>query len=336
MKNEQENIDEILLLRIIENKADELEKVLFNKWYNESAKNAALFAQLKKIWESVSFDMHSTKTNWQQVVNKLRTGYNVPDYIKLPEVQQARKTIRLNSLLRVAAMVVLVVGVSYLFRNIVFNSEQLIVSGNDLQNNGPYQMADSSLVYLNGDSEISFSKHFGSKNRNLTLKGEAFFEVKRNENMPFQITTDSTTTRVLGTSFNVFSDATGKVKVSVVTGLVEFFTDNKNAVKLHPGEQAIYLPETVGIKKDVINDPNFQSWKTGILIFKETPLLETFEILNRHYAKVFLLQVKNKTKTNITTKFDNQPIEDVLEELNLLLNTKNQFRNDTIIFIPNN
>lgn len=336
MQNKQENIDEVLLLRVIENKADDSEKALFTKWYNKSAENALLFDQLKKAWELSSFDEHSIEANWQQVVNKVRIGYNVPDFIELPEVQRARKTIGLKLLLRVAAAVVLVVGLFFLFKSIGFSSEQLIVSGNDQKNNEPYQMADGSLVYLNGNAEISFSKHFGTKNRNLTLKGEAFFEVHRNENLPFQITTNETTTRVLGTSFNVFSDEKGNVKVSVVKGLVEFSSQKENSTKLHAGEQGTYLPETAGIKKEVINDPNFQSWKTGILIFEETQLSEAFEILNRYYGKVFLFEGENQTKTNITTEFDNQSIEDVLEELNLLLNTKIKFKNDTIIFIPNN
>lgn len=334
MKNKHENIDEILLLRIIENKADDSELALFRKWQNESAENAALFVQLKKTYEISSFDKHSTQANWQQVLNKVRTGYNVPDFIELPELQVAQKTIGINLLLRVAAVVVLIIGLTFLFKNIVFNSEQLIVSGNDLKNNEPYLMADGSLVYLNGDAEISFSKHFGEKNRKLELKGEAFFEVKRNEKLPFQILSNKTTTRVLGTSFNVFSDVLGKVEVSVVTGIVEFYTDKRNSVELHAGEQGTYIPATNGIKKDVINDPNFQSWKTGVLIFKDTPLNDALEILSRHYSKVFLFNGIRNKKPDITTKFDNQSIEAVLEELNLLLNTKNEFKNDTIVFKP--
>ena len=335
MKSKQENIDEVLLLRIIENKADDSEVAFFKKWQNESAENAALFAQLKRTYEISSFDRHSTRENWQQVLNKVRTGYNVPDFIELPELQRTQKTIRINSLLRVAAVVALIIGLTFLFKNIVFNSEQLIVSGDDLKNNEPYLMADGSLVYLNDDAEISFSKHFGEKNRKLELKGEAFFEVQRNEKLPFQISSNNTTTRVLGTSFNVLSDITGEVKVSVVTGIVEFSTKKRNSVELHGGEQGTYIPATKSIKKDVINDPNFQSWKTGILIFRDTPLNDVFEILGRHYSRIFLFNEAGSKKPEITTKFDNQSIEAVLEELNLLLNTKNEFKNDTIIFKPN-
>jgi ferric-dicitrate binding protein FerR (iron transport regulator) len=334
MQNKQENIDELLLIRIIEDKADDAEKLLFTTWYNQSAENAALFARLKKVWELSSFKLYSTEANWQQVVKKVRTGFNVPDYIELPEVQGAQKTIGLKLLLRTAAAAILVVGLFFLFKNIGFNSEQLIVSGKDLKKDEPYLMADSSLVYLNGNAEISFSKHFGTKDRDLTLKGEAFFEVSKNEKLPFQITSNATTTRVLGTSFNVFSDEKGIVKVSVVTGVVEFFAEKENSAKLQTGEQGTYLPETTVIKKEVINDPNFQSWRTGVLIFEETPLSEAFEILNRHYSKVFFL--KGESETKITTVFDNQPVEDVLEELNLLLNTKNKFKNDTILFLSNN
>ncbi|MDA3893589.1 MAG: FecR family protein [Salinivirgaceae bacterium] len=336
MKSKQKNIDETLLLRIIEYKADDSEVALFKEWHNESAENAALFAQLKKTYELSSFDKHSTQANWQQVVDKVKTGYSVPDFIELPEPQTARKIIRLNSLLRVAALVALVIGLTFLFKNVVFNSEQLIVSGNDLKNNEPYLLADGSMVYLNSDAEISFSKHFGAKNRKLELKGEAFFEVQRNEKLPFQITSNKTTTKVLGTSFNVFSDLSGNVKVSVVRGVVTFFTDKSNIVELHAGEQGIFDPFKKSLKKDIINDLNFQSWKTGIMKFNETPVNDVFDLLNKHYSKTLLFDDEKGKGLNITTTFDNQSIEAVLEELNLLLNTKNVKKNDTIIFKSNN
>jgi transmembrane sensor len=334
MKKKQENTDELLLLRIIEERANASEKELFGDWYDNSAENRELFAQLKKAYQLASFDNYSTQANWKQVIKKIRTGYNVPDFIELPEPKQPVRIIRLIVLSRVAAVIALVIGITFLFKPIVFNPEQLIVSGKELKDNEPYQLKDGSLVYLHGLSEISFSKHFGFRNRDVTLNGEAFFEIKENDKLPFVITTNKTVTRVVGTSFNVFSDTTGKVKVSVVNGVVEFFADKKNIVELQSGEQGDYNPGTNSIQKAVIGDENFQAWRTGIIVFRDTPLDKAFELLSRHYSKALHFHGIKTDLPAITTTFDNQPLEAVLEELNLLLNTKNVCKNDTIIFKP--
>jgi transmembrane sensor len=336
MKKKQENIDEVLLLKIIENRADDSEVRLFRVWHDNSAENAEMYAQLKKTYQLSSFDTHSTQANWKQVADKVRTGYNVPDFIELPEFREPGRKISLNALLRVAAVIVFLLGITFLLKNIVFSPEQLIVSGSDLKNNEPYHLPDGSSVYLHGNSVISFPKKFGTKNREVALEGEAFFEIIRNEKLPFVITSNKTITRVLGTSFDVFSESSGKVKVSVVTGVVEFFTGKRNIVKLRAGEQGTYSPATNRIEKAVISDPNFQSWKTGILVFRDTPLNEAFDLLSDYYSKVFVFEGEESEVPAITTTFSNQPFAAVQEELNLLLNTKTFTRNDTIFFKTNN
>lgn len=336
MNKKQENIDDALLLKVIEGRANDMEITVFQKWQNESQENSELFAEMKKVYQLSTFDKHSTKANWDVVVNKVRTGYNVPDFIELAQSQKKRKIVQLNVLLRVAAIIVLFIGMIFLFKSIDFNDEQLIVSGSELKNNEAYQLADGSLVYLQGNSEISFQESFGSKNRELNLKGQAFFEVRKNKELPFVIVTNNTKTKVLGTSFNVYSDSLGEVKVSVVSGVVRFYSNEKNSVKLHPHEQGIYNPITAQIKKADVKNQNFMAWKTGNIVFNDTPIDEAFDVLSRHYTKRFLYKSTENEIPVINTAFNKQPLEAVLEELNLLLDTKTVIKNDTIVFEFNN
>jgi len=336
MKKEQEQIDETILLKVIENTADKKERSLFTSWLEASTKNAEIFEQLKKTYQLTSIDQYSLQKNWKSVVRKVKAGKGVPNYIELPGTQTILTNLRMNTLIRVAAMVIILLGVTFLLKIIVFDHEQLIISGNDLNPNEPCQMADGSLVYLNGNSEISISKRFGDKDRVISLKGEAFFEVQRNEDIPFSITTYKTTTQVLGTSFNVYSDQSEQVRVSVVVGVVEFYTrKRKDLVRLEVGEQGVYNPSLKSIEKESIYDRNFLSWKTGILYFDKTPILEVFHLLQEQYSRVLVFEDKQDDLPTLTTTIDNQSLEAVLEELNLLLNTKNETRNDTIFFKPN-
>lgn len=336
MKKEQKHIDESIILKVIENTADERERGLFNSWLEDSTENAEIFKQLKKIYQLTFIDEYSKQRNWESIVRKVKEKREVPDYIELPGTPIFSLNLKSKNLMLMAAMLVVLFGISFVLKTVVFNPEQLIVSANDLNPNEPYQLADGSLVYLNGNSEISFSKKFGKKDRKISLKGEAFFEVQRNEDIPFIITTYKTTTQVLGTSFNIYSDQSEKVRVSVVTGIVEFFTDKKkDVIKLLAGEQGAYNPSIGQVRKEETQDPNFLSWKTGILYFHETPVLEAFSLIQKQYSRVLVFEDKQTELPTLTTIFDNQSLEAVLEELNLLLNTKNETRNDTIYFKTN-
>lgn len=336
MNKELNHIDETLLLKIIEDRADEKERNRFENWLRESVMHAEHFEEIKKTYQLTSIDANAKQKNWESVVAKVESGQRVPDYIELPGKQSYSKTVFLNTRVRVAASIAILLGISILFKFIVFDSRQLVISGKDLNPSEPYHLADGSLVYLNGNSEIAFSKKFGTKERNISLKGVAFFEVKRNEKIPLKITTCNTTTQVLGTSFNVYSDSTESVKVSVVSGVVAFYSGNiENGVKLTAGEQASYNPSLASIVKEQNPDPNFLAWKTGILYFKETPLTDAFRVLQKQYSRVFVFEPKRNGEPTLTTTFDNQTLDAVLEELNLLLNTNNSTRNDTIFFKPN-
>lgn len=289
---------------------------------------------LQKVLEK-SIGQDSLQRNWDSVTGKIKAGAVVPDYIQLPGIKPASIRLKLNTFLRVAAMFIILLGISFLLKNVVFSPGQLTISGNDLNPKDPYHMEDGSLVYLNKNSNLTISKRFGKKNRKVSLEGEAFFEIKRNEKIPFIITTGKTNTMVFGTSFNIYSDSSEQVSVSVVTGVVEFFTTNGNdRVRLVAGERGTFNPDIAGIIKENTTDRNFQAWNTGILYFNETPLPEAFRLLQKQYSRVFVFEKKKENLPTLTTTFENLTLEAVLEELNLLLNTKNEFKNDTIIFKP--
>lgn len=335
MKKKQDHIDEILLLKVLENRADEKERALFSRWIDTSADHSEIFEQLKKTLQLTSVDPDSLQSNWDSVINKIKAGTEVPDYIQLPDKRPASIRLKLNTFIRVAAIFIILLGISFLLKNIVFSPGQLTISGNDMNPKDPYHLADGSLVYLNKNSILSVSKRFGKKDRKVSLKGEAFFEIKRNTKIPFIITTGKTITQVFGTSFNIYSDSSEQVSVSVVTGVVEFSTTNGNdRVKLVAGERGIYKPDIAGIIKENTTDRNFQAWNTGILYFNETPLPEAFRLLQKQYSRVFVFETKKENLPTLTTTFENLTLEAVLEELNLLLNTKNEIKNDTIIFKP--
>lgn len=335
MKKNKENIDDAILLKVIENEADEKEKILFREWYASSEENAETYAQLSKTYNITSLGKHSLQENWNKVVQKANSGGEIPGYIQLPEIEKVTKILKINFLFKAAAVLVVLLGMSLFLKYIVFSPEQLIVSGESLKAGEPCKMADGSLVYLNGKSKISFLDNFGANNREISLDGEAFFEVKPNPEIPFMVKTNKAIIKVVGTSFNVYSDSSEMVKVTVVSGIVEIFAEKTGElIKLEKGQQGVYNPLTGKIEKTNIENPNFQAWKTGVFVFNETPVLQVFNLLQSYYQKTLIYKQKSGSMPIITTTIDNQPLDAVLEELNLLLNTKVETINDTICFKP--
>lgn len=124
-------------------------------------------------------------------------------------------------------------------------------------------LPDGTRVWLNENSQIEYPAHFLNKERNVTLKGEAFFEVKRDPSRPFVITSGVIKTTVLGTSFNIKAYNEKQPEVNVRTGKVKVEGET-NTVLLLRGDKAVYAPESAAVKKEKtqILEPE---WKKALL-----------------------------------------------------------------------
>jgi transmembrane sensor len=124
------------------------------------------------------------------------------------------------------------------------------------------ELPDGTQVWLNANSQLVYDKNFGTGERELTLSGEAYFDVARNEKIPFILHTRELTIRVLGTSFNVRAYPKERtVETSLIRGLVEITTrrDPDRRIMLKPDEKIIVpvepSPETRDPGKTPVNIP---------------------------------------------------------------------------------
>jgi ferric-dicitrate binding protein FerR (iron transport regulator) len=142
---------------------------------------------------------------------------------------------------------------------------------------------------------------------------------------------------VLGTSFTINTTSL-QDELVVSTGKVLF------THKAATGEKHVILPnqysklDTNGFAIKPLNDPNFLSWKTGILTFDNTPIDQVAATLSLHYNLPVItdsLLLKQPVRPTITARFNGQSIESVLEEIKLLVNIGHRKQNDTIfLFKP--
>ena len=195
-------------------------------------------------------------------------------------------------------------------------------------------LPEGSRVALNLDSRISYSRGFKSDTRQVELEGEAFFEVARDTTRPFIIRAGELNIEVLGTSFNVKAyEVDETVEVTVESGKVAVYRvgDKSNMVILVRGEKAVFRKELAELESMKNEDINFKSWKTRKIIFEDTPMSEVVRMINEIYQSDLRLSGSNLDDCPVTTIFDNQSLETVLNVLSSTLDLEISRDGDRII-----
>jgi transmembrane sensor len=149
---------------------------------------------------------------------------------------------------------------------------------------GQYQvtLADGTKVWLNAASSITYPTAFTGSERRVKLKGEAYFEVAKNKQMPFRVQSTSQTVEVLGTHFNVSAyDDDPSDKTTLLEGSVRL----NNKVTIKPGEQSIIRGSD--IKVNEVNTEDAIAWKNGKFKFEK----ENIKDLMRKVARWYDVQV---------------------------------------------
>ena len=188
------------------------------------------------------------------------------------------------------------------------------------------ELLDGTKIWLNSETQLQIPEEFNEKTREVFLSGEAFFQVKRNEQKPFIVKTAQSTTKVLGTSFNVKSYPNELTSVTVSSGKVSVdFRTNKrgtNKIILLKDEQVDYSPAEKTCVKSIVKSNAFKKWKDGILKFEEIPLEEAKIILERWFNVEIQILNSDLKKRKITAEYDNESLQNILKSFQFIMNVE--------------
>ncbi|MDQ8006217.1 MAG: DUF4974 domain-containing protein [Pedobacter sp.] len=179
-------------------------------------------------------------------------------------------------------------------------------------------LPDGSRVWLNAASSLQYATDFASKNlREVTLEGEAYFEVKKDDLHPFRVRTKAQTVEVLGTHFNIsnYPDES-TVGTTLVEGSVKVKSEASGFEEiLQPNQQAIVNAR--GIRVTTVKTEEVIDWKDGKFVFSN----ESIESLMRKIARWYNVEVVYEgeiTKERFGGQVSrSQPISKILEALQL-------------------
>jgi ferric-dicitrate binding protein FerR (iron transport regulator) len=176
-----------------------------------------------------------------------------------------------------------------------------------------FYLPDGTMVKLNSSSEISFPENFSDSVRLVKLSGQGYFDVHRDENLPFIVQAEHFQVQVLGTSFDIKSYPRNEEhNVVVLTGEVAVKTEFGEYLNLLPTEMLRFNEADGKILKKNVNLEKYTGWKDGIIIFQETPYQEVFEVLSEWYGVEFYLSNEINWKGTYSGKYENESLKNIL------------------------
>ena len=220
------------------------------------------------------------------------------------------------------------------------------------------QLPDGSSVWLNGGSKLIYdNKNFGDKTRQVTLSGEAFFDVVKNPNKPFIIHTNKMQIKVLGTAFNVKAYPGEKnIETSLIRGSIEVtLKGHQEKIMMKPNDKLIVRNEDVlpvklplATKKAIaVSAPEIMSmghltlskedntvmetaWVENKLVFDNESFEDVAIKMERWYGVIIKFSDSRMKNRHMTGTFENETVTEALAALQLLSPFTYSIKNDTV------
>lgn len=238
-----------------------------------------------------------------------------------------KRRISYRNLFRVAASVLLFVSLGLAAFWGVQNKEmrqlvsQTITVCSGEEGISSINLPDGTKVKLNVNSTLSYAQNFGQKEREVTLSGEAFFEVKHDADKKFVVNTKFIDITVLGTTFNVYAyEGKDFIEMSLLKGHVKVSSVNspEDVIDVLPNEKVIYNKLTKKMSIYRTKNDMETAWLDNSLAFRDESLGKVFQCLERKYGVGFKFTgINSFLNDTYTGVFNNCRLEEVLKVLKL-------------------
>lgn len=286
--------------------------------YLNNAEYANQFDALKSTWEQ--------SANYIQ--NSEQTTFNIDqawETVKSQTIEEKTSRKSTLSIFAVAASIAVLIGFYF-----GFMFDAVVEIEHIAENNQTITLPDHSTVEMKKGAILTYASNF-KENRELSLKGDAFFEVEKMNGQDFVVHTALLDVSVLGTAFYVSENSKFETEVNVVHGLVEVANiSTQKKIKVAKGERALYNDSTQVLEATEL-DHSTMFWLTNTLVFKKTPLYQVVDILNQQFEKNIQIEDDAIRNCRLTTTFENLELESILEIITSTFNIEVEASNNKII-----
>ena len=323
-----ENKIDHIIARVLAGEASAEDILFISNWMNEKEENHKTFSLLKSYW---SADIASN-----QYVNPSVSLEKLQDKINRHQTPGKQYLIPIH--LSVVASIVLIITISSFFSITSTNGKSKEYYTYLTNNNkSEFTLRDGTKVTLNKNSTLTYSDAFGKNNRSVKLEGEAFFEVTKNPDSPFEVSLEVEnknrgTIKVLGTVFNAKIDkGSDKIITTLIEGCVSFEGSGQK-IKLYPNQQAAFDYTTGNIDVHEVDIEKEISWKEGLIKYKMIMFTDLAKELEKRYNVQIIIGNKKLTKPSMTVSggfSEEQTLDEILKVISRSLPMKWENKNNT-------
>lgn len=338
----ENSINDELLVRYLTETATAEENAQVEEWYVLSDEN-------RRTLEQLYFTLQvSNRLKVIQSVNCDNALSHLKDRIRKQE-KAIRRRMVIRHFQRVAAILFFPVVLSLIV--LLLQKDKTQVQYVELHSNpgivASFELPDGSKVWLSGGSSLRYPCVFNGKNREVEMSGQGYFEIAHNVRKPFLVkTSESFSLEVLGTSFNLSAyDDENIIETTLVEGSIRLnLLQNGKMVQhvMKPNEKIIYtknkesesIKATTGLPQNhpaipspdtkaepvkiATVDPKYDiAWKDRQIMFKNHSMEQVIRTLGRYYNVQFAVKNVKVMDSEITGKFSNEQLQQVMEYLKI-------------------
>lgn len=290
-------MNKIHIIHYLNNQATPEEKQKLLEWLRSDEKNKTFFHEVCAIWETST----AACVTEEEINKAFETFQRKLDSYQLEEQPKRRFAMHERFLLvykiavSVAILFICGTGAYYAGKSVGTSESvatvvtQTVIMNQALmgkESKGSLILPDGTKVWLNAESMLTYPSEFAASNRQVSLTGEAYFEVVKDENKPFHVATAGMDVKVLGTVFDVQSNTSKHIAEAVLlSGKVEVTPQgDKESVVLLPN-QMIRINKKTGNKEiTTVDAREYAIWINDKLSFTNEPLSDIFRKMGRWYG----------------------------------------------------
>lgn len=327
MKELDNNRIEELLPRYCEGRLSEGERLEVEAWIDESEENKRVATQTFALYLAVDTVQVMKKVDTEKALLKVKG--------KMSD-REVRRIVWWEWAQRAAAILFIPLLTLFIWQNWKGDTGEVAEMMEVKTSPGmttSLTLPDGTIVYLNSESSLSYPSRFNRDFRRVTLSGEAYFEVAKDPEKKFILsTTHQSQIEVLGTCFNVEAyEQNTEVITTLIEGKVDFMFEKDAGVKhvfLSPREKLVYDSETDKVHLYKTSGKSELAWKDGEVVLDNTPLEEALWMLEKRYSVKFVIKNEKLKNSSFTGTFTNQHLEKILEYFKVSSKIRWQHIND--------
>jgi transmembrane sensor len=308
-----------LIARFLKKEATDKDLLDLQQWLNEDRKHHQYFDKVNEDFQATTtlrqFTPKKITQSWRQLETRIeneKIKHFQTDSIFSPY----RKILRIAASFSMLAIASLGIWKFVLDKNSKESSPSTVVYNSE-KRNSRLILPDSTSVWLNANSSIEYAANFNEK-REVLLKGEAFFDVRKKQKQNFIVKTSYLSIQVKGTRFNVQAYGSDNENATLEEGAIELTIKGEpHTYSMIPGDQITINKTEQTVTRKKVNPTNFTAWKEDKIVFDNALLKDIILKLENRYHVHITIDDKIALRERLSMTIESEPIEDILEMIQL-------------------